>query len=117
MSVRAIITLLGRLTNYDCSNTTYKLGCGRVQRLLHPQGVVGHSKCLVRIKLIVQVRANQLGRAILHDPVAYPNPDCFIPERFLTVQDGKYMNNPDVQDPRIAVFGFGRRCVTFNPRL
>ncbi|KAF7296376.1 Cytochrome P450 [Mycena chlorophos] len=36
---------------------------------------------------------------------AYPNPDEFNPERFL--RDGKL--NPKVQDPEVAVFGFGRR--------
>ncbi|KDQ53888.1 hypothetical protein JAAARDRAFT_415692 [Jaapia argillacea MUCL 33604] len=38
--------------------------------------------------------------SILHDPVAYPEP-----ERFL--KDGKL--NPEVRDPGVAVFGFGRR--------
>ncbi|KZT24415.1 cytochrome P450 [Neolentinus lepideus HHB14362 ss-1] len=44
--------------------------------------------------------------SILHDPVAYPEPHKFIPERFLN-KDGKL--NPDVQDPNIAAFGYGRR--------
>jgi len=44
--------------------------------------------------------------AILHDPVQYPDPDKFIPERFLS-EDGTY--NRSVQDPDIACFGFGRR--------
>nr|GAT52203.1 cytochrome P450 [Mycena chlorophos] len=43
--------------------------------------------------------------AILHDKDAYPEPDEFKPERFL--RDGKL--NPEVQDPEIAAFGFGRR--------
>lgn len=47
------------------------------------------------------------GRAILHDPKAYCDPHKFIPERFLT-RDGKRLD-PDVQDPSVAVFGFGRR--------
>ncbi|KAJ7167338.1 cytochrome P450 [Mycena crocata] len=43
--------------------------------------------------------------AILHDPVEYPEPHLFKPERFLT-HDGKV--NPQVKDPE-AVWGFGRR--------
>ncbi|THH27405.1 hypothetical protein EUX98_g6781 [Antrodiella citrinella] len=43
---------------------------------------------------------------ILHDPVVYPEPHEFRPERFLT-DDGQL--NPDVLDPTIACFGFGRR--------
>ncbi|KAJ7584571.1 cytochrome P450 [Mycena floridula] len=42
--------------------------------------------------------------AMLHDEEIYPDPDSFIPERFLT--DGR-LNN--VQDPRDIVFGAGRR--------
>ncbi|KAJ7664304.1 cytochrome P450 [Mycena rosella] len=43
--------------------------------------------------------------AILHDPVVYPDPHVFKPERFLT-DDGKL--NPEVKDPE-AAWGFGRR--------
>ncbi|KDQ54011.1 hypothetical protein JAAARDRAFT_113130, partial [Jaapia argillacea MUCL 33604] len=43
--------------------------------------------------------------SILHDPVAYPEPEKFKPERFL--KDGKL--NPEVRDPNVAAFGFGRR--------
>ncbi|KDQ52205.1 hypothetical protein JAAARDRAFT_138959 [Jaapia argillacea MUCL 33604] len=43
--------------------------------------------------------------SILHDPMVYPEPEKFKPERFL--KDGKL--NPEVRDPSVAVFGFGRR--------
>ncbi|EAU89619.2 cytochrome P450 [Coprinopsis cinerea okayama7 len=43
--------------------------------------------------------------AVLHDPDVYPEPHRFDPERFL--KDGKI--NPEVRDPDVAVFGYGRR--------
>ncbi|KAF8868343.1 cytochrome P450 [Infundibulicybe gibba] len=43
--------------------------------------------------------------AILHDPVEYPEPEEFRPERF--IKDGKL--DPARLDPNIAAFGFGRR--------
>ncbi|KAH8101012.1 cytochrome P450 [Cristinia sonorae] len=43
--------------------------------------------------------------AILHNPVEWPEPEVFNPERFL--KDGKI--NPDVRDPEFGAFGFGRR--------
>ncbi|KAL7280118.1 hypothetical protein ACG7TL_006535 [Trametes sanguinea] len=43
--------------------------------------------------------------AILHDPEEYPEPDDFVPERFM--KDGKL--NRDVRDPATVAFGFGRR--------
>ncbi|OSD07374.1 cytochrome P450 [Trametes coccinea BRFM310] len=42
---------------------------------------------------------------ILHDPVEYPQPDEFRPERF--IRDGQL--NPDIRDPTQYLFGFGRR--------
>ncbi|EMD40136.1 hypothetical protein CERSUDRAFT_151116 [Gelatoporia subvermispora B] len=43
--------------------------------------------------------------AILHDPVAYPRPQEFMPEKFL--KDGEI--NPEIRDPSVAAFGSGRR--------
>lgn len=44
--------------------------------------------------------------SILRDEAMFPEPDAFVPERFLT-PDGKL--NKGMLDPRHAVFGFGRR--------
>lgn len=44
-------------------------------------------------------------RAILHDPEQYPDPEEFMPERFL--KDGEL--NAAIRDPGVAAFGAGRR--------
>ncbi|KAF8824083.1 hypothetical protein HHX47_DHR9000549 [Lentinula edodes] len=44
--------------------------------------------------------------SILHDEEDYPEPDLFNPSRFLDA-DGKI--DPEVKDPTIPAFGFGRR--------
>ncbi|TBU44873.1 cytochrome P450 [Dichomitus squalens] len=49
--------------------------------------------------------------AMSHDPVAYPEPDKFIPERFL--KDGKI--DLTVRDPLSFQFGFGRRMCPGMP--
>ena len=46
-------------------------------------------------------------RAMSRDPVAYPDPDEFKPERFL--KNG--VLDPSVRDPLKYQLGFGRRCV------
>jgi len=43
-------------------------------------------------------------RAILHDPETYPDPDEFIPERFLD-KDGSFRDDPTLG----LVFGVGKR--------
>ncbi|KAI1790103.1 CyP450 monooxygenase [Ganoderma leucocontextum] len=44
--------------------------------------------------------------AFAHDPHNYPDPEKFMPERYLT---GEGKLNPDVRDPRTFTFGYGRR--------
>lgn len=44
-------------------------------------------------------------RSILHDEQVYPDPLVFNPDRFM--KDGKI--DPEVLDPTVAAFGFGRR--------
>lgn len=46
---------------------------------------------------------------MLRDPVEYPEPDRFNPDRF--IKDGKL--NEDVRDPTTMSFGFGRRYVDY----
>jgi cytochrome P450 len=47
---------------------------------------------------------NAVLRTVLHDPVLYPEPELFKPERFLDV-DGSLRDDPVI----ISVFGFGKR--------
>lgn len=51
------------------------------------------------------------GRACMHDPAVFEDPDEFRPERF--IRDGKL--DVSARDPSAFAFGFGRRCV--EPRL
>jgi hypothetical protein len=54
------------------------------------------------------VLAQTTLRSLLHDEKTYPDPMAFRPERFLN-NDGTL--NEDMQDPDVAAFGYGRRCV------
>lgn len=45
---------------------------------------------------------------MLRNPDDYPEPEAFKPERFLDA-DGNI--DPNVRDPTMIAFGFGRRCV------
>jgi hypothetical protein len=53
---------------------------------------------------------NVICRSITHDPEAYPDPEEFKPERFLKEVDGHQEIDPTVRDPRLCIFGAGRRC-------
>ena len=51
---------------------------------------------------------------MLRDETVYPNPDEFIPERYLVEADPATIKR---RDPRHYVFGFGRRYVYFIARI
>lgn len=51
-------------------------------------------------------------RHMFTDDSVYKDPDAFKPERFIARERDGY--EPE-QDPRVAVFGFGRRCVSLGP--
>ena len=53
----------------------------------------------------VRHRRHIIFRAILHDETHFPDPFTFNPDRF--IKDGAL--NPDVLDPSVAAFGYGRR--------
>lgn len=58
------------------------------------------------------IHMESMSRYILRDPEVYTDPLAFKPERYLE-ENG---NVPE-QDPRVAVFGFGRRYADSQPRL
>lgn len=76
----------------------YRLPAGAV--------VIGNTWwALSRMPVSMPLLFTHSSRAILHDEESYPDPFSFKPERF--IKDGKL--NPEVQDPEVAAFGFGRR--------
>jgi cytochrome P450 len=49
-------------------------------------------------------------RHMLNDPKEYPEPEKFNPDRFM--KDGDI--NPEIRDPNMLAFGFGRRYVSVS---
>ena len=49
------------------------------------------------------------NRAMLHDPIAYPEPDSFTPERWLSTSDGSGSAKSVPIHPMKIALGFGRR--------
>ncbi|KAG5651496.1 hypothetical protein H0H81_008468 [Sphagnurus paluster] len=47
--------------------------------------------------------------AILHNPITFPNPSVFNPDRFLVPGKLKTSSDPSPLDPLSATFGYGRR--------
>lgn len=79
----------------------------RIQRLPYTRRLSSHSECLVRIWKFFQYDSSDSAvyRSMSRDPVAYPDPDRFMPERYL--KGGKM--DPEARDPLKFQFGFGRR--------
>ena len=82
-----------------------------IQWIFHTERYIDHGQFLVRSSLNSAHGGNVLihyHRKILHEEKAYPDPMAFKPERFIR-PDGSL--DPDVRDPMVAAFGFGRRWV------
>lgn len=63
--------------------------------------------CVLLVSRVYEAhRPRDVDRAMLHDPVAYPDPDEFRPERFM--RDGQ-LDLTVTHDPALFAFGFGRR--------
>lgn len=58
------------------------------------------------LRLGRDAETSDFGRLFLHNPDVYSDPEEFKPERYRKTET----HEPE-QDPRVAAFGFGRRCV------
>lgn len=58
-------------------------------------------------------RTDRLFRAIFYDEKVYAEPERFNPDRFM--KDGNL--DPNIFDPTLAAFGFGRRYIGMNMYL
>jgi hypothetical protein len=47
----------------------------------------------------------------MHDEEEFPDPEGFIPERYLEKTEAGWKYVPAKIDPRVVNFGYGRRCV------
>ena len=65
--------------------------------------------CGVRYLLDLRLRY----RAMLNNEADYPDPSSFDPERYL--KNGQL--NPNMRDPALMAFGFGRRQVALGGRI
>jgi hypothetical protein len=72
--------------------------------LIHIYRCGGDDERLVRNLPFFSRLASTFVRAVLHDPVVYPDPDSFKPERFINL-DGSLRDDPVLT----TVFGFGKR--------
>ena len=90
----------------QCRHAPLFDGGGYLQRLQNPGRIGCHWQCLARLHSSVGAfQTNYLTRAIFYDEKVYSEPEIFNPDRFM--KDGKL--DPDVFDPTIVAFGFGRR--------
>jgi hypothetical protein len=106
---------LKAMANITRSGSARYVGRYGVQGLFHPSKIDCDSKFMVRRGACAVIDGRKEAyhaccRSFLHDPTVYPEPESFKPERFLrTSSDGSLSINPDVPDPRNALFGYGRR--------
>jgi hypothetical protein len=77
-----------------------------------PKGTLVFPNAWSAYCLTTLASTESLCRAILHNPDDYPEPEEFIPERYLKrTADGQYEIDKSVRDPRTVAFGFGRRYI------
>lgn len=81
--------------------------CSYDYRVLYPGGFNHHCKCLVSLvgfTIPGLPCQSQSPRAMSRDEKIYPDPENFLPERYLSTEESK-----GAMDPRQYIFGHGRR--------